>query len=40
VQLGNDGAHLVPGQDDRETLRAPGPDHVVEPGQVLGRTCR
>jgi hypothetical protein len=35
VQLGNDRAYFVAGQDDGEMLWAPGPDNVVAPRQVL-----
>jgi hypothetical protein len=35
VQLEDDRAHLVAGQNDGEAFRSPGPDDVVEPWQVL-----
>jgi hypothetical protein len=35
VQLGDDRAHLVASQHDGEAFRALGPNHAVEPGQVL-----
>jgi len=35
VQYGDDRADLITGQDDGEAFRAPDPDDVVEPGQVL-----
>ena len=35
VELGDDRAHLVARQDDGEVLGALGPDHVLQPGQVL-----
>ena len=35
VQLGDDRAHLVARQDDGEVFRAPGSDHVLQPGPVL-----
>jgi hypothetical protein len=35
VQLEDDRAHLVAGQDDGKVFRPLGPDHIFEPGQVL-----
>jgi hypothetical protein len=35
VRFGDDRAHLVSSQDDGEVFRSLGPDHVIEPGQVL-----